>query len=110
MRHKAPDSVIAAIPTDAAPPYPDFDGTQACAKGDPINLWFPPDDIRAHPLRDPAAEATRACQGCTFRAECLSYAVWYDVDGIWGGMNKKQRSTLARHLRIKQKSLEIIFA
>jgi WhiB family redox-sensing transcriptional regulator len=73
--------------TTAAPLYPAFDGTQLCAQTDP-EAFHPPASFQGN-------DAKRVCSGCDFLDECREYAVWYDLEGIWGGTTagwrKKER-------------------
>lgn len=36
----------------------------------------------------------RICGECVVRAECLEYALVYDMQGTWGGMTQRERSRL----------------
>ena len=44
-------------------------------------LWHPKDTRQAPQIR----EATRWCDVCPVKAECLSYAATRRVYGVWGG-------------------------
>lgn len=39
------------------------------------------------------------CFGCGVRAQCLTFALDHDFEGIWGGKTKKQRDRLNRKQR-----------
>lgn len=68
-----------------APRYPAFDGSQLCAQTDP-ELFHPSEGNRA-------PEAKKTCRRCPWLDECLEWAIWQDVDGIWGGTNTAWRRT-----------------
>lgn len=78
-------------------PYPAFDGSQLCAQTDPV-LFFP--DETDTPMLT-AATAREVCAGCPLLDDCRAYAVSYAVQGIWGGMNERQRQRERSRLGIK---------
>ena len=44
-------------------------------------------------------EATRICQACAVRDECLEYALLNDERfGIWGGLSERERRRLKRDI------------
>lgn len=67
--------------------YPRFDGTQACADLTPPAAAYLP----VPPAQANLAAARRRCSGCLFRAACQRYALGHDVQGIWGGLDDRQR-------------------
>ena len=75
---------------------PYFDGSQVCAQVDP-ELFFP----------ETAGEAsvslrlvTPICRECSFRAQCLDYAVKHsDLQGIWAGTTERHRRVMRRRLK-----------
>lgn len=67
-----------------APPRPAFDGSQLCAKTDP-EVFHPPSN-------SPGKDAVRICQQCPWLEECLEWAIWQDVEGIWGGRGTRWRA------------------
>lgn len=60
-----------------------------CVGTDP-EVWFPGKGGRASP------PIRRVCEACDVTAECLSYAMQYNLRGIWGGLTESQRTTLRR--------------
>lgn len=46
--------------------------------------------------------AKELCQSCMVKKECLDYALLYpDLEGIWGGTNRRQRQRIRKQLNIK---------
>ncbi len=37
-------------------------------------------------------EARQLCQGCPVSAECLDYAIIFNMTGIWGGTTLRERN------------------
>ena len=77
--------------------YPVMDGSQICVSVDP-ELWFS-DTPTGRRI------AINLCNQCPFQAECLTYALHWSVDGIWGGTTPKQRKQLRRKAKIRPKPL-----
>jgi hypothetical protein len=69
------------------PPYPKVDGSQPCAQTDP-ELFFP---IRANQYEVALRAARKLCQSCVFQLECYQYALYRDLDGVWGGTTPQER-------------------
>lgn len=40
-----------------------------------------------------------SCFHCTVRAQCLTFGINHNFEGIWGGTTKKQRDTYSRKQR-----------
>ena len=40
------------------------------------------------------------CSGCSWKQECLDYALHYTVTGIWGGTSPRERSAMRTKLNI----------
>ncbi len=40
------------------------------------------------------------CNQCPVKAECLEYALLYDMSGVWGGMTEKERKRKISKTRI----------
>lgn len=40
--------------------------------------------------------AIKICDGCTFRAECLDWALDHNETGVWGGTSETTRRSLKR--------------
>jgi WhiB family redox-sensing transcriptional regulator len=65
-------------------PLGDWARDGLCAEVD-LDLWFPGDGSDGLP-------AKRICRRCPVRDACLEYAMRNtELDGIWGGLSKKQR-------------------
>jgi len=67
---------------------------EAACRRHPIGWWFP-DNGGDH------AETRRArviCSNCPVREDCLAHALSRNEDGIWGGLNIKERRQLSRGL------------
>jgi len=46
--------------------------------------------------------AKRVCAECPVKLECLEYAVTNGIkDGVWGGLDEKERKELSRSRRLK---------
>jgi len=74
--------------------YPPFDGSQICAQTDP-DLWFPTS------LKQTGRLAKKLCSACPWKADCLDYALGYDLVGIWGGTTERERVEMRKRLKIK---------
>jgi hypothetical protein len=65
--------------------------SRALCAGLPLELFFEPEN---------EPEAVRVCNLCEVRQECLAEAVLaartstYEIEGVFGGLNKYQRSKL----------------
>jgi WhiB family redox-sensing transcriptional regulator len=86
----APDPIRRRQPRLAAPPV---DRTAwmlrgACLREDP-ELFFPISALGPAQLQIGAAKAV--CARCPVRANCLSYALITQPDGIWGGTTREER-------------------
>lgn len=67
---------------------------RAACRGRPTSLFFSEDesDVR---------EAQRICAFCPVRRECLDYAIVNHIpDGVWGGLDERERRRWARQQRI----------
>ncbi|MQA79469.1 MAG: WhiB family transcriptional regulator [Streptosporangiales bacterium] len=63
-------------------------GSAACKGGDPDKLF-----VRGAEQN----HAKRICRHCPVRAECLAYALDYEMEyGVWGGMTERERRSLLR--------------
>lgn len=81
----------------------------ACLGHDP-KMWYPhasrrEDGKRFSEKYKTAIEHTKIakeiCFSCPKQQECLNYGVYYEVHGIWGGRNERQREAIRRMLNIK---------
>jgi hypothetical protein len=80
----------------------------SCVGHDP-RMWYPHAD-RSEPGRFSekyrlAAQHTKTakeiCSGCSIKYECLSYSLYHEAFGIWGGTTERERKTLRRKLNIQ---------
>ncbi len=60
----------------------------ACLREDP-ELFFPISALGPAQVQTDAAKAV--CARCSVRANCLSYALITQPDGIWGGTTREER-------------------
>lgn len=80
----------------------------SCSGQDP-RMWY------AHASRDDGANysekykkaqedtkvAKAICKTCPIKIECLSYALYHEGHGIWGGKTERERNAIRRLLKIK---------
>jgi hypothetical protein len=69
----------------------------ACAnqRADDANAWF----VR-HEASQAGYAAKRICATCPVRRDCLAASlIFFEEFGIWGGLDRHQRKTLAKKLR-----------
>lgn len=95
--------------------FPDFTefGNPPCSETDP-DLFFPVETGQETPTTTKNGKTTYTivsryvdeqgaksiCFKCPYKASCLEYAVNdYTLQGIWGGTNESQRSTIRRQKR-----------
>lgn len=79
-----------------------FENHASCADSHNPEMWFPPDED-GYGIRDAGASdfARTICDSCEARQECLEYALqYYDLFGIWGGKDFKQRREISRALNL----------
>ena len=78
-----------------------------CVGQDP-RIWYPHAD-KSQPgkfsenykiAREHTALAIKICLDCPIRIECLSYALYHEAFGIWGGATERERKTIRRRLNI----------
>lgn len=74
---------------------------QAACKGQCPFLWFPPDDLDREWQESLELLAKRVCERCPVRNECLEHEIRETLlgvpgtgQGIWGGLNPKERKQL----------------
>ena len=73
---------------------PGWDKNALCRHHPEPDMWYPTKLDRMSGIR-----AMRICRGCPVRMECLAYAISRgETHGIWGGMTKRRRDTVARIL------------
>jgi WhiB family transcriptional regulator, redox-sensing transcriptional regulator len=77
-------------------------------KGQDPRIWYPHAD-RSEPgkfaekYRIAAAQTASAkniCNSCPVQLDCLSYAMYHEPYGIWGGLTEREREQLRRKLKI----------
>lgn len=69
---------------------------KAECRGVDTNVFYPP----MHATAEVMAEAKSICAECSVVAECRDYAVRHNIrDGIWGGMNRRERDAYRRKAR-----------
>lgn len=76
----------------------------AACRNYPTAWWFPPDGMQ----RDYTARARHICGTCDVRDECLDTALRRNEEGIWGGLNIKERRAV-RKTRNIEKVLVCVF-
>lgn len=76
--------------------------------GKDLNMWFPMAD-KSQPgkfsdnyrkAKKDAALAKSICKDCSVRLECLSYGLYHESFGIWGGASERERHQMRRKLNI----------
>ena len=75
----------------------------ACRGKDP-ELWFPIGETG--PAVAQAEEAKAVCAGCPVVEQCLTWALDNDVQGIWGGLDEKERRALKRRAARQRARIE----
>lgn len=73
------------------PSYEDHDDLP-CQNADP-RFWFPPHG-------GPHPPAALLCAGCPLLNQCAEYALKFDLYGIWGGLNRRERRTIQKRQHI----------
>jgi hypothetical protein len=77
-------------------------------KGLDPNIWYPHAD-KTQPgnfsdnyrrARMNTGIALQICSNCHAKEECLSYGLYHEHFGIWGGLTERERHTLRRKLNI----------
>jgi WhiB family redox-sensing transcriptional regulator len=85
---------VPALPDPQQTPSPDDRDSSwrldaLCAETDP-EAFFPEKGGSSR-------AAKRVCAACTVRAECLEYALTFDVRfGVWGGVSERERRRMRR--------------
>lgn len=78
-----------------------------CTGHDP-ELWFPMAD-KSQPgsfsenyrkARADTEAAKKICSACHIKTECLSYALYHEMFGIWGGATERERHKMRKQLNI----------
>ena len=72
------------------------------------NMWFPMAD-KSQPgqfsdnykqARADTQAAKQICATCEIKIECLSYALYHEMFGIWGGASERERHRMRRQMNI----------
>ncbi len=78
-----------------------------CTGHDP-GIWFPMAD-KSEPgkfsenyreAKMQTEQAKQICSTCKIKVECLSYALYHEMFGIWGGATERERHKMRRDLNI----------
>lgn len=80
-------------------PYPKFDGTQNCADMDTQEFYYENEDKMKTYRHN--QKAKQICNDCFFLAECLTWGVYEEQHGIWGGTTPLERANIRKKLNIK---------
>jgi WhiB family redox-sensing transcriptional regulator len=73
---------------------------QAACVGYPTDWWFADPTLPGGQTKNNRARTL--CATCPVRSECLEYAITNrEPEGIWGGMNVKERRREARRRRFR---------
>ena len=48
-------------------------------------LFFPEPGVKAEPM------LVKLCNGCSVKADCLAYAIKYNMEGHWANTNQRKR-------------------
>jgi hypothetical protein len=76
--------------------------------GEDLNIWFPMAD-KSQPgkfsdnyrqAKKDSALAKSICRDCVVRVQCLSYGLYHESYGIWGGATERERRQMRRKLNI----------
>lgn len=76
--------------------------------GQDSEIWFPIAD-KSEPgqfsqnYRKAQANVQKAkqiCETCDIKIECLSYALYHEIFGIWGGATERERHKIRKQLNI----------
>lgn len=79
----------------------------ACVGHDP-NMWFPMADksqpgLFSENYRKARADtemAKQICETCNLKADCMSYGLFHEMFGIWGGTTERERQKIRKQLNI----------
>jgi hypothetical protein len=70
----------------------------AACKGQPTEWWYPADGRNSLATR----RARALCAECVVREDCLISALRRNEDGIWGGLNIKERRSVRTVYDVKK--------
>jgi len=70
-----------------------------CADVDPES-FFPDSELTKENTM-----VLKICNACDARTDCLEYAVGWNVVGIWGGTNTRERQAIRKRKNIKPKDV-----
>jgi hypothetical protein len=89
----------AYLGTMASTPADDGDSAwmkDASCVGLDTEMFFPDPGIKPEPM------LVKLCNGCSVKADCLAYAIKYNMEGHWANTNKRKRERL-RAAKSRQK-------
>jgi WhiB family redox-sensing transcriptional regulator len=78
-----------------------WDFVGASCWGIDTEYFFPEKNI----LTDENRQAKKICASCIVKQDCLTYALHYQVQGIWSGTTPKERSRMRIKLNIIPKPI-----
>jgi WhiB family redox-sensing transcriptional regulator len=61
-------------------------------------MFFPEDNKGGYSLEN--QQAKKICRNCVCVEECLTYALHFKVQGVWGGTTMNERDVLRKKLHI----------
>ena len=70
-----------------------------CADVDPES-FFPDSELKQNNIM-----VLKICNACDARTDCLEYALGWNVTGIWGGTNTRERQAIRTRKNIKPKDV-----
>lgn len=73
--------------------YPQFDGSQSCSQIGTEFYYSKPTNKKELEL---AVQIKNLCSNCTFKDECLEWALHYEKYGIWGGTTEDERKSIRK--------------
>ena len=65
----------------------------------PTEWWFPADGMNGNDTR----KARVICSNCTVREDCLVAALRRNEDGLWGGMNIRERRAVRQQYNVQKR-------
>ncbi|MFM9026524.1 MAG: WhiB family transcriptional regulator [Bacteroidota bacterium] len=78
--------------------------------GNDLNIWFPHAEKTGNKAKfvenyrkalEDTKTAKQICSECSIQITCLSYALYHESYGIWGGLTERERQTMRRKQGIK---------
>lgn len=65
----------------------------------PTEWWYPADGMNGNDTR----KARIICSNCTVREDCLVAALRRNEDGLWGGMNIRERRAVRQQYNVQKR-------